>query len=35
GGAGNIDHIHDVLTAGKADAALVASIVHYGTYTMR
>jgi cyclase len=35
GGAGNIDHIHDVLTAGKADAALVASIVHYGTYSIK
>jgi cyclase len=35
GGAGNIDHIYDVLTAGKADAALVASMVHYGTYTIR
>lgn len=35
GGAGNIDHIHDVLTEGKADAALVASVVHYGTYTIK
>lgn len=35
GGAGNIDHIHDVLTKGNADAALVASIVHYETYTIR
>ena len=35
GGAGNIDHMYDVLTTGKADAALVASIVHYGTYTIR
>ena len=35
GGAGNIDHMHDVLTEGKADAALIASIVHYGTYTIR
>jgi cyclase len=35
GGAGNIDHIHDVLTEGKADAALVASLVHYGTYTIK
>jgi cyclase len=35
GGAGNIDHVHDVLTEGKADAALVASIVHYGTHTIR
>ncbi len=35
GGAGNIDHMYDVLTQGKADAALVASIVHYGTYTIK
>jgi cyclase len=35
GGAGNIDHIHDVLTKGKADAALVASIIHYGTHTIK
>jgi cyclase len=35
GGAGNIDHIHDVLTKGRADAALVASIVHYETYSIR
>ncbi|MCC8088072.1 MAG: imidazole glycerol phosphate synthase subunit HisF [Rikenellaceae bacterium] len=30
GGAGNIDHIAEVLTDGKADAALAASIFHYG-----
>lgn len=30
GGAGNIDHIVEVLTEGKADAALAASIFHYG-----
>jgi cyclase len=35
GGAGNIDHLCDVLTKGKADAALVASIIHYGTYTIK
>jgi cyclase len=35
GGAGNIDHVHEVLTQGKADAALIASIVHYGTYTIK
>jgi cyclase len=35
GGAGNIDHMGDVLTQGKADAALIASIVHYGTYTIK
>ncbi len=34
GGAGNIDHIYDALTIGGAEAALVASIVHYGTYTI-
>jgi len=32
GGAGSVDHIHEVLTKGKADAARVASIVHYETY---
>jgi len=35
GGAGNIDHIYNVLTKGKADAALIASIVHYETYTIK
>ncbi|HDZ90848.1 MAG: imidazole glycerol phosphate synthase subunit HisF [Deltaproteobacteria bacterium] len=35
GGAGNIDHIYQVLTRGRADAALVASIIHYGTCTIR
>lgn len=35
GGAGNIDHMYDVLTKGRADAALVASIIHYGTYTIK
>lgn len=29
GGAGTVDHIADVLTAGCADAALAASIFHY------
>ncbi len=35
GGAGNIDHLFDVLTQGKADAALVASIVHYDTFSIK
>lgn len=35
GGAGNLDHIYDSFKWGKADAALVASIVHYGTYSVR
>lgn len=30
GGAGNVQHIIDVLSKGKADAALAASIFHYG-----
>ena len=30
GGAGNIDHFIDIFTAGKADAALAASIFHFG-----
>lgn len=30
GGAGSVDHIADVLTLGRADAALAASIFHYG-----
>ncbi|NKB97429.1 MAG: imidazole glycerol phosphate synthase subunit HisF [Pseudomonadales bacterium] len=32
GGAGEPNHLYDVLTEGKADAALVASMVHYGDY---
>jgi cyclase len=32
GGAGKPEHLYDVLTEGKADAALVASMVHYGDY---
>ena len=34
GGAGTLQHIIEALTIGEADAALVASIVHYGTYTI-
>ncbi len=34
GGAGNPEHFAEVLTAGCADAALAASIFHYGTYTV-
>lgn len=30
GGAGSVEHIADVLTLGRADAALAASIFHYG-----
>lgn len=34
GGAGKLEHILEVLTVGEADAALAASIFHYGTYTV-
>ena len=34
GGAGAPAHLYDVLTHGKADAALVASMVHYGRHTV-
>lgn len=34
GGAGNVTDIADVLTVGKADAALAASIFHYGEITV-
>ncbi len=34
GGAGIPRHLTDVLTEGKADAALVASMVHYGDYSI-
>ena len=34
GGAGNLEHLHEVLTAGKADAALAASIFHRSQYSI-
>jgi cyclase len=34
GGAGKPEHFVKVLTEGEADAALAASIFHYGTYTV-
>jgi len=35
GGAGNSDHFADVLLQGKADAALAASIFHFGIANVR
>ena len=35
GGAGNPDHMVDVLTRGGADAALAASIFHDRRYSIR
>ncbi|HIG81634.1 MAG TPA: imidazole glycerol phosphate synthase subunit HisF [Verrucomicrobiales bacterium] len=34
GGAGNLDHMVDVLKEGKADAVLAASIFHFGEFTV-
>jgi len=35
GGAGALEHLYEVLTRGRADAVLAASIFHYGEYTIR
>jgi len=35
GGAGNLEHLYEALTKGKADAVLAASIFHYGEYSIR
>jgi cyclase len=35
GGAGKPEHLFDVFSKARADAALIASMVHYGTYTIR
>jgi cyclase len=34
GGAGRPEHLVEVLTEGHADAALVASMLHYGDFTV-
>ena len=34
GGAGNPQHMLDVLTTGQADAALAASIFHFNAYSI-
>jgi len=34
GGAGNCHHIYQALTEGKAEAALLASLLHYGQLTV-
>lgn len=34
GGAGNLDHMVTVLSEGKADAVLAASIFHFGEFTV-
>lgn len=35
GGVGNLEHIAEGLTLGEADAALAASIFHFGEYSIR
>jgi cyclase len=34
GGAGNLDHLYEAITEGKADAVLVASVFHFGKHTI-
>ncbi|MEM0979216.1 MAG: imidazole glycerol phosphate synthase subunit HisF [Cyanobacteria bacterium P01_H01_bin.58] len=34
GGAGTVTHIHEALTEGQAEAALLASLLHYGHLTI-
>jgi len=34
GGAGTLEHIYEAFTDGRADAALAASIFHFGVYTI-
>jgi cyclase len=35
GGAGELEHLYQALTEGKADAVLAASIFHYGEYSIK
>ncbi len=35
GGCGNLEHIYEVLSRTKAEAALAASIFHYGQHTVQ
>jgi imidazole glycerol-phosphate synthase subunit HisF len=35
GGAGNCEHIYEALTNGKAEAALLASLLHYGQLSVQ
>jgi len=35
GGAGTLEHLYEAIVEGHADAVLVASIAHFGTYTIR
>lgn len=35
GGAGKLEHLYEAVTDGKANAVLVASMFHFGTYTVK
>ncbi|MDT0618901.1 imidazole glycerol phosphate synthase subunit HisF [Salinisphaera sp. P385] len=35
GGVGSLEHLHDGLEVGRADAVLAASIFHFGEYTIQ
>lgn len=35
GGAGKLEHLYDAIVVGGADAALFASITHFGNYTIK
>jgi len=35
GGAGTLDHLYDAIVDGGVDAVLMASITHFGNYTIR
>lgn len=35
GGAGELSHLADVIKMGKADAVLLASLLHYGEFTVK
>ena len=35
GGAGTLEHLYDAIAEGHADAVLVASIAHFGKFSIR
>ena len=35
GGAGELEHLHEAIAEGHADAVLVASIAHFGKFTIQ
>ena len=35
GGAGTLEHLYDAIVEAHADAVLVASIAHFGTYSIQ